>query len=72
MLSIAPALLIAAQTAGGSIGSMLAPAKIIVGCSTTGLKGRDGAVLRLTVPYGLGIGLGLGLLALLFSLLSLF
>lgn len=72
MLAIAPALLIAAQTAGGSIGSMLAPAKIIVGCSTTGLKGRDGEVMRLTVPYGLAIGLGLGLLALIFSRLSLF
>ena len=69
LLGIAPALLIATQTAGGAIGSMLAPAKIIVGCSTTGLKGRDGEVMRLTVPYGLGIGLGLGVVALVLSLL---
>jgi len=67
MLGILPALLIATQTAGGAIGSMLAPAKIIIGCSTTGLKGRDGEVLRMTVPYGLGIGLGLGALALIVS-----
>ncbi len=67
LLGIAPALLIATQTAGGAIGSMLAPAKIIVGCSTTGLKGRDGEVMRLTVPYGLAIGLGLGALALVVS-----
>jgi len=72
MLAIAPALLIASQTAGGSLGSLLAPAKIIVGCSTTGLKGRDGEVLRLTVPYGLVIGLGLGILALIFSRLKIF
>lgn len=68
MLAIAPALLIAAQTTGGSLGSMLAPAKIIVGCSTVGLKGRDGEVLRLTVPYSLIIGLGIGLMALVLSL----
>jgi lactate permease len=64
LLSITPGVLLGAQTAGGSIGSMIAPAKIIVGCSTTGIKGRDGDVLRLTLPYGLIIGLGLGLLAL--------
>ena len=64
LLSIAPALLVAAQTTGGSIGSMLAPAKIMVGSSTVGLHGRDGEVLRITLPYGLLIGLSIGLLTL--------
>ncbi len=63
LLGIAPALLLAAQTAGGAIGSMIAPAKIIVGCSTVGLRDRDGEVLRITVPYGLLIGTAIGLLA---------
>jgi lactate permease len=70
LLSITPGVLLGAQTAGGSVGSMIAPAKIIVGCSTTGIKGRDGDVLRLTLPYGLIIGLGLGLLALVLARLS--
>jgi lactate permease len=60
LLGVAPAVLLAAQTAGGSLGSMIAPAKLIVGCSTVGLAGRDGEVLRITLPYGALIGLALG------------
>jgi lactate permease len=67
LLEIDPRLLLATQTAGGSLGSMLAPAKLIVGCSTVGLQGREGAVLRITLLYGLCIGLILGGLALLFT-----
>jgi lactate permease len=69
LLGIDARLLLATQTAGGSLGSMIAPAKIIVGCSTVGLKGRDGEVLRLTLPYGLLIGLGVGILALLWTII---
>jgi lactate permease len=69
ILGLDPRLLLAAQTTGGALGSMLAPAKLIVGCSTTGLKGRDGEVLRHTLVYGLVISLGLGILALLVSIL---
>jgi lactate permease len=64
LLDIAPAILVAAQTAGGSIGSLLAPAKIVVGCSTVGMVGQEGVVLRRTIPYGILIGLGLGVLTL--------
>jgi len=67
LLAISPRLLLAAQTTGGSLGSMIAPAKIIVGCSTLGLRGRDGEVLRVTLPYGIVIGLGAGILALLLA-----
>ncbi|HWQ45413.1 MAG TPA: L-lactate permease, partial [Longilinea sp.] len=34
LLGLAPAWLVAAQTTGGALGSMIAPPKIIVGCST--------------------------------------
>ncbi|HEY5912997.1 MAG TPA: L-lactate permease [Verrucomicrobiae bacterium] len=64
---IEPQVLVGAQTAGGSLGSMLAPAKIIVGCSTVGETGREGRVLRRTVPLGVGAGLALGVLALALS-----
>jgi lactate permease len=65
LLNIAPAWLLAAQTAGGSLGSMIAPAKIIVGCSTVGLTGKeDGEVLKMTLPYGLGIGIFVGVIVL--------
>ncbi len=67
ILGIDQRLLIAAQTTGGSLGSMIAPAKILVGCSTVGLARREGEALRLTLPYGIAIGLGAGLLALLLA-----
>lgn len=67
LLALDPRLLLAAQTTGGALGSMIAPAKITVGCSTVGLKGREGDVLRMTLFYGIGIGLLLGGLALLFA-----
>lgn len=59
-LGINPATLLAAQTAGGSLGGMIAPAKLAVGCSTTGLKNQEGLVLRKTLPAGISIGLLLG------------
>ncbi len=62
LLGISAPLMIAAQTVGGSLGSMLAPAKVMVGCSTVGLRGREGAVLQRTLVYGLTIGVGIGIL----------
>jgi len=46
-------LILAAQTAGGALGSVLAPAKVIVGCSTVGLAGEEGVVMRKMLVYGL-------------------
>lgn len=54
-----PAIL-AAQTTGGALGSMIAPAKIIVGASTVNMAGREGEVLRMTWPYALLLLLATG------------
>ncbi len=62
MLGISAPLLVAAQTAGGSLGSLLAPAKLIVGCSTVGASGQEGMVIRKTFMIGLAIGLLLGII----------
>jgi len=43
-----PAIL-GAQTTGGSLGSMIAPAKLIVGAATVGLIGQEGKVLKHTL-----------------------
>lgn len=67
LLAIDARLLLAAQTAGGALGSMIAPAKIAVGCATLGIKGQEGDVLRKTLLPGLGIGLLLGGVALLLA-----
>ena len=63
LLGLPATVILAAQTTGGSLGSMLAPAKIIVGCSTAGLAGEEGQVLRRTIAYGLVITAVIGAIA---------
>ena len=64
-LSFSVALILAAQTAGGAIGSLFAPAKVIVGSST--VEGADDSkVLGRAVAYGLGIVAILGIITLIF------
>jgi lactate permease len=55
LAGLSAALILAAQTTGGALGSMIAPAKILVGCSTVGLSGKEGPVLKATLRYGLVI-----------------
>jgi len=63
LLKINPLLLIATQTTGGALGSMISPAKIIIGASTVNLKGHSGDILKRTLPYAIALGLGVGLIA---------
>jgi len=59
LIGVSPLIILAAQTAGGAVGSLFAPAKIIVGCSTVDLGGQEGPVLRAALRYGLAIAAGL-------------
>ncbi|MGB3713818.1 MAG: L-lactate permease [Candidatus Promineifilaceae bacterium] len=60
-LGLAVAMILASQTAGGAIGSLFAPAKVIVGCST--VEGaEDSKVLKRAVGYGLAIVALIGIL----------
>jgi lactate permease len=68
LAGLSAALMLAAQTTGGALGSMIAPAKILVGCSTVGLSGEEGPVLKATLLYGLFITGIIGLICMLFSL----
>jgi lactate permease len=70
MLGMAVSVILGAQTTGGALGSMLAPAKVIVGCSTAGLGGQEGKVMRVTVPYGLLIAAVIGVVTWLFIVLE--
>ena len=63
LLGISVWIILGAQTTGGALGSMLAPAKVIVGCSTAGLAGQEGKVMRKTLGYGLAIAAAVGLVA---------
>ena len=51
LLGYAPAVILAAQTAGAALASVAAPAKVVVGTSTADLAGREGEVMRKLLPY---------------------
>jgi lactate permease len=50
VLGLAVPWILAGQTAGGAIGSVFAPAKVVIGCST--VAAPEGTVLRRTAVYG--------------------
>jgi lactate permease len=51
LLGLSVPIILAAQTSGGALGSVIAPAKIIVGTATVGLTGSEGLVLRRMLSY---------------------
>lgn len=53
LVGMSPLLALAAQTTGGAVGGMFAPAKVIVGCAPVGAD--EGAALRKTMTYGAAI-----------------
>ncbi|HEY76077.1 MAG TPA: L-lactate permease [Thermoflexia bacterium] len=53
LVGMSPLLALAAQTAGGAIGGMFAPAKVIVGCAP--VEADEGATMRKTMTYGMVI-----------------
>jgi lactate permease len=65
LVSASPIVILAAQTTGASLGSMIAPAKLAVGTSTSSVKGHEGEVLRYTLPICLAIALLIGVATLL-------
>ena len=62
LLRGSPAITAALQTTGASLGSMIAPAKVLVVCATAGLQGREGEVMRVALKYCLPMTLLTGLL----------
>ncbi len=54
LAGLSVALILAAQTTGGALGSMIAPAKILVGCRRSACQGKR-PVLKATLRYGLVI-----------------
>jgi lactate permease len=61
LLGYSVPLLLAAQTAGAAIFSVLAPSKIVVGASTAGMGGQEGIILRRLIPYCVGLLIALSL-----------
>ncbi len=70
ILGLPAALILAAQTTGGALGSVAAPTKIIVGASTAGMEGQEGLILRKLLPIICGLLLIISLLTFLWVYLS--
>ncbi len=51
ILGLAAPWVLAAQTAGGAVGSVIAPTKVVVGAATAGMEGREGEVIRRLAGY---------------------
>lgn len=58
-----PAIL-GAQTAGGATGNTIAPGNVLLGTTTAGILGREGDVLRITLPLALLIASIIGVIVL--------
>jgi lactate permease len=63
LLNYAIPIILAAQTSGAALASVMAPTKVVVGASTAGMSGREGDVMRKLLVY-------VGLLLLLISFLT--
>ena len=64
LLRLNPVVILAAQTTGGAVGGAFAPAKVMLVCSTVGLSGQEGKVLRPVLVYGILILAAVGIAAL--------
>jgi len=51
LLGYSLAIILAAQTAGAALASIMAPTKVVVGASTAGMAGREGEVMRKLLIY---------------------
>ncbi len=61
--------IIAGQSAGGALGNAIAPANVVLGTGTTGISGKEGAVLRKTLPLSLAIAVMIGLVTIILIIL---
>jgi len=62
ILSLPVSLILAAQTTGAALGSIVSPTKVVVGASTTGLRGSEGKIIRVLMRYMLPMLVVMGML----------
>ncbi|OQX65181.1 MAG: hypothetical protein B5M51_01465, partial [Anaerolinea sp. 4484_236] len=65
LLAYSVPIILAAQTAGAALASVVAPTKLIVGASTAGMEGEEGRVMRAVIGYIGGLVLFISLLTVL-------
>jgi lactate permease len=65
LLAYRVAIILAAQTAGAAVASIMAPTKVVVGASTAGMAGSEGDVMRKLIVYTTSLLAIISLLAML-------
>jgi len=63
VLGVSTRIMAAVQSAGGSLGSAIAPAKVLIGSTTVGLSGSEDLVMRKSIPYCMLLVLVLGVIS---------
>ncbi|QWC18189.1 L-lactate permease [Halorubrum sp. 2020YC2] len=58
---LSEALILGGQSAGGAIGNAISPGNVILGTTAAGVVGREGDVLRVTIPWVAAVGALVGL-----------
>lgn len=66
-LGMDPVVLAAAQTVGGSVGSLVAPSKIVLGAATVGLEGCEGRLMRDALLYSVPVIVATGVLCMIIA-----
>lgn len=61
------ALLLAAQTSGATIGTMFSPSKVLLGTTTAGIVGQEGAIIKKLIGIALIAATVMGLITLVFA-----
>ncbi|MGW8483135.1 L-lactate permease [Microbacterium sp. NPDC055903] len=54
-IGVDPTLLVAANTAGGTVAKVVSPQSIAIAAGAVGLTGREGEILRASIGYSLGM-----------------
>ncbi len=63
LLGLSPVMISSTQSVGGSLGSAIAPAKILLGTSVVGIVNNEGEIIKKCINYTLIIGLIVGLVS---------
>ena len=54
-IGVDPTLLVAANTAGGTVAKLVSPQSIAIAAGAVGLIGRESEILRASIKYSLGM-----------------
>ncbi|MCR3955965.1 MAG: L-lactate permease [Gudongella sp.] len=68
ILNVESFLLLGAQTAGGSIGTSIAPSNVVLGATTAGILGKEGDILRKIIPFTIAVTSMFGITTLVLTL----